>query len=181
MKVTIINGSPRRNGNTSALTSRIKSFLPECDVKEIHIFNMSISGCSNCQSCSRCDPPGKCSIDDDMSTLYKEFDEADVMILASPIYMWQMTPATLAFLNRLHCLCRSSDFSFNKMEGKRIALALTMGDEGEVADFAVNGIIEFCKFFKISYLGDCRIEYADDAILKGLHDERIKDFVENLL
>ncbi|MDR2846001.1 MAG: flavodoxin family protein, partial [Candidatus Methanoplasma sp.] len=118
MRVTVFNGSPRRNGNTSELTKAILEELVENGVEseEVLLFIKNILGCNNCGSCQKGDVRSHCSIPDDMTYLYPKFLESDIVIFATPIYMWNFTPCTIAFLNRLHCLCRKAD-SFNLMEG----------------------------------------------------------------
>lgn len=183
MRITVINGSPRKNGNTSELVKDfVRSLDGKADVEIIHIFDMEIKGCTNCGACQKAILEAHCTIKDDMSKLYPKFLNSDMVVLASPIYMWQFTPCTIAFLNRLHCLCHSSDFSFNAMEGKKMAILTTMGDEEEVADFAVDGLKDFCEYFKIDYKGDLRIPFAEkENIASGKYDESIQRFVEGIL
>ncbi|MDR1691047.1 MAG: flavodoxin family protein [Candidatus Methanoplasma sp.] len=183
MKVLIINGSPRRNGNTSELVKQfIKKIRDKADFEEFHIFEMDIKGCRNCGACQKDILKSHCTIDDDMRILYQKFLASDMIALASPIYMWQFTPCTLAFLNRLHCLCRSSDFAYNEMAGKKMAALITLGDEEEVADFAVNGLKDFCEFFSVDYKGDLRIPFADkDDISSGRYDVELKKFAERMM
>ncbi|MDR3075127.1 MAG: flavodoxin family protein [Candidatus Methanoplasma sp.] len=183
MKMLLINGSPRDGGNTSELARRFTEAVGgKADVEEVRIFGKNIRGCSNCGACQHAVIRGHCTIDDDMSSLYPEFIAADLIVLASPIYMWQFTPCTLAFLNRLHCLCQSRDFKYNEMAGKKMAVLVTSGDEEEVADFAVNGIRDFCEFFSIDYRGDLRIPFADKGrIGSGEYDAELEKFVSEVL
>ncbi|AIZ56456.1 iron-sulfur flavoprotein [Candidatus Methanoplasma termitum] len=184
MKITVMNGSPRPNGNTSEL---VKQFLKEADdkakIEEVRIFEMNIKGCSNCGSCQRGEIRNHCTMKDDMSILYQKFLSSDMIILASPIYMWQLTPCTLAFLNRLHALCsHSKDSPYNHMEGKKIALLITLGDEEEIADYAVNAMKDFCEYFLIDYKGDLRIPFAEkEKISSGEYELELKEFAAKIL
>lgn len=181
MKSVIFNGSPRKHGNTSELTSLISEGLSERGIPtdEVMLFGFDISGCSNCGSCQKGMSDPYCALADDMIPLYPRFLEADLVIIASPIYMWQFTPCVLAFLNRLHCLCKSSDFSYNLMKGKRIAVALTMGDDEEVADFAVGGLMEMCEFYSMEFVGDIRIPFANrEKIGEGVYKDDINAFLD---
>ncbi len=183
MRMLLINGSPRANGNTSELVKRfLDNVGNKATVEEIRIFEKDIAGCKNCGSCQKNVLKDHCTIKDDMSGLYPKFLSSDIVVIASPIYMWQLTPCTLAFLNRLHCLCRSEDFSYNEMEGKRMALLITLGAEEEVADYAANGLRDFCEFFKIDYKGDLRIPFAKkERIASGEYDEKVKGFAKKIL
>lgn len=183
MKITIMNGSPRKNGNTSELINSFVVNLPDkADVQVLNIFDMDLKGCRNCGACQKAVLESHCTIEDDMSVIYPEFLRSDMIILASPIYMWQFTPCTLAFLNRLHCLCRSEDYSYNDMKGKEMAVLTTMGAEEEVADFAIDALKEFCEFFMVEYKGDLRIPYAQkEVIASGEFDAKIKEFIQKIL
>ncbi|MDR0508887.1 MAG: flavodoxin family protein [Candidatus Methanoplasma sp.] len=179
MKMLIINGSPRAEGNTSELVKQfIMNVGNKAEIEEICIFEDDIKGCKNCGACQRAVLKTHCAVNDDMSDLYQKFLSSDIVILASPIYMWQFTPCTLAFLNRLHCLCHSEDFSYNVMEGKRMAALITLGAEEDVADYAAKGLRDFCEFFRIDHRGDIRIPYAEkQRISSGEYNRKVKEFV----
>ena len=180
MKILLINGSPRANGNTSELVKRFLTAAGgKAEVEEIRIFDKDIKGCMNCGACQRSLLGKHCAINDDMSGLYERFLGSDLTILASPIYMWQFTPCTLAFLNRLHCL--HSSFS-NGMAGKKMAVLITSGAEEEVADYAVKGLRDFCEYFSIEYKGDLRVPFAKkEKISSGEYDEKVREFASKVL
>jgi Multimeric flavodoxin WrbA len=182
MNVTIFNGSPRKNGNTSELVKRIMARAPDnVGLESISLFDKKISGCMNCGACQKGPLPSYCTIDDDMRGLYDKFLSADVILLATPIYMWQFTPCMLAFLNRLHCLCRHSTPD-NMMKGKKIAVCVTLGDEPEVTEFSVNGFKEFCEYFSLDYLGEIIIPYAEkEKISYGDYDEEVEMFIRKTM
>jgi len=183
MKMLIINGSPRSKGNTSELVKQFrKNIGDKAEVEEIRIYEMNIKGCSNCGTCQKTIVDTHCILDDDMIDLYQKFLGSDIVILASPIYMWQFSPCTLAFLNRLHALCHSEDFSYNDMAGKKMAILVTMGAEEEVADYAVRGLKDLCEYFLIDFKGDLRIPYAEKTkIESGECDVKIKEFAKKAL
>ncbi len=178
--ITIFNGSPRARGNTAALTGRIIDGLDAAGLehRSVDLYGMDIAGCSNCGACQEEGFEGHCTIDDDMQPLYDLFLGSDTVLLTSPLYMWQLTPCMLAFLNRLHSL--NSEHR-NLMAGKKLALAVTLGADSECASCAVMGIIDFCAYFGIDFLGEIRIAHAGrDAILGGGHDGRIDAFVDRI-
>jgi multimeric flavodoxin WrbA len=151
------------------------------EVEEIMLFQKNVLGCNHCDRCRADDLPLRCSIPDDMIRLYDKFLDSDLLIFASPIYMWNLTPCTLAFITRLHCLCRSPD-GHNLMKGINLALALTMGDEADVARHAVDSMSEFCEYFLINFKGDMAVPFADkDEILSGKHDEDADAFLDEIL
>ena len=182
MNVTIFNGSPRKNGNTSELVKKIISLtLGDVEYESVSLFDKKISGCMNCGACQKGTLRSYCAIDDDMRGLYDKFLNADIIMLATPIYMWQFTPCMLAFLNRLHCLCRHST-SYNMMKGKKISVCVTLGDEPEVTEFSINGFKEFCEYFALDYLGEIIIPYAEkEKISSGNYDEEVKMFIKKTM
>jgi multimeric flavodoxin WrbA len=183
MKVLIINGSPRKKGNTSELVKQFqKSVGKKAETEVVYIYEMDIKGCKNCGTCQKTILDTHCTIDDDMADLYEKFLSFEMIVLASPIYMWQFTPCMLAFLNRLHCLCQSEVSSYNEMKGKKMAVLITLGAEEEVADYAENGLRDFCEYFKIDYKGDLRIPYAEkERISSGENAGAINEFATKIL
>ncbi|MDR1404596.1 MAG: flavodoxin family protein [Candidatus Methanoplasma sp.] len=179
MKALLINGSPREGGNTSELVKQfMNAACGKADIEEVRIFGKDISGCNNCGTCQKTILREHCTISDDMSDLYPKFISSDLIIFASPIYMWQFTPCTLAFINRLHCLCWSSDLEYNEMAGKSMAVLITSSDAEDAADLAAAGLREFCGFFSISYKGDLRIPFAGKSrISSGEYDGEIREFI----
>ncbi len=100
MKVLIINGSPRVGGNTStALNEMVKVFDAEgIDSETVQIGNKDIRGCIACGSCSK---NGKCVFDDAVNELAPKFEEADGLVIASPVYYASANATLIACLDRL--------------------------------------------------------------------------------
>ena len=100
MKVLLINGSPKANGNTSiALKEMIKVFETEgVETELIHIGNKTIRGCVACQKCFTL---GHCVFNDVVNEIAPKFMAADGFIVGTPVYYGSPNATTLAFLNRL--------------------------------------------------------------------------------
>ncbi|MBP8593319.1 MAG: flavodoxin family protein [Ruminococcus sp.] len=100
MKVLIINGSPRKDGNTSlALAEMEKIFAQEgIEVKSVQIGSKNIRGCIACNSCAE---KGKCVFDDGVNELAEEFRTADGLVVASPVYYASANATLIACLDRL--------------------------------------------------------------------------------
>jgi len=100
MKVLLINGSPRKGSNTGiALDEMVKIFNAqgvECEV--VQVGNMKVSGCMACGGCSKL---GKCVIDDVVNELAPKFEEADGLVVASPVYYANSNATLIAVLDRL--------------------------------------------------------------------------------
>ncbi|HBG67768.1 MAG TPA: flavodoxin family protein [Kandleria vitulina] len=100
MKVLIINGSPRVNGNTSVAVNEMVKVFNEEDIETdvVMIGNKAIRGCIACGSCYK---NGKCVFDDAVNELAKKFEEADGLVVASPVYYASANATTIACLDRL--------------------------------------------------------------------------------
>ena len=100
MKVLLLNGSPRANGNTSiALGEMVKIFTAEgVEAEVVHIGNKDIRGCVACGSCKK---NGKCVFSDVVNELAPKFEEADGLVIASPVYYASANATLIACLDRL--------------------------------------------------------------------------------
>ena len=102
MKVLLINGSPRKNGNTFlALAEVAKTLEAEgIDTELFWIGNQPVRGCAACYACMN-KKLGKCVFDDDVcNQLSARFAEADAFVIGSPTYYGQPAGALLAVLQR---------------------------------------------------------------------------------
>ena len=88
-KIVILNGSPRKTGNTSSLTAAFAEGAKAAgnEVTEFHLAGMNIRGCLGCWGGGK-DEACPCVQKDDMQQIYPVYREADVVVLASPLYYW---------------------------------------------------------------------------------------------
>ena len=100
MKVLMINGSPHANGNTAiALEEMNKVFLAEgIETELVQVGHRDIRGCIGCRSCKE---KGNCVFDDAVNATAKSFEEADGIVVASPVYYASANATLIAFLDRL--------------------------------------------------------------------------------
>lgn len=100
MKVLILNGSPRKDGNTSiAIREMVKIFEKEkIDAEVVWVGAEAVRGCI---ACGRCAEIGKCVFDDAVNELAPKFEEADGLIVASPVYYASANATLIAVLDRL--------------------------------------------------------------------------------
>lgn len=134
-KIVILNGSPRKTGNTSAL---VKAFTEGAEsvgnaVAEFFLDKMDIHGCKGCfggHSSKEC----PCVQKDDMTQIYPAVKECDVVVLASPLYYWTMSGQLRTALDRLFAL---EEGDGNLLRGNGKSSALLMAAEGHGFDDAV--------------------------------------------
>lgn len=105
MKVLLINGSPRSNGNTAYALEQMKDVLEEQGVEAeiIHIGHQAIRGCIACRSCAK---TGKCVFDDAVNEVAPKFKECDGIVVGSPVYYASANATLIAFLDRLFQSCK---------------------------------------------------------------------------
>ena len=106
MKIIGINGSPRKNWNTAILlTKALEGAASQgADTELVHLYDLDFKGCISCFACKIIDGPhnGRCAVKDGLSPLLKKIeDEADAIILGSPIYFGSMTGEMRSFMERL--------------------------------------------------------------------------------
>ena len=131
-KIVILNGSPRRSGNTSAL---IKAFTEGAEsaghsVTEFFLDRMNIHGCKGCfggHSSREC----PCVQKDDMAQIYPAVKDSEVIVLASPLYYWNLSGQLRTAVDRLFAL---EEGDGNLLRGHGRASALLMAAEGHGFD-----------------------------------------------
>lgn len=99
MKALLINGSPHKMGTTKRALEEIKKVLTEegfeCEVYDI------VAGIGGCLACGFCKREGRCVIDDGVNRLAKLFEEADALIVGSPVYYASPNGTLISLLDRL--------------------------------------------------------------------------------
>ena len=100
MKVVIINGSPRKEGNTAiAINEMTRVFEAEkIDYEVYQIGHQNIRGCVACNSCAN---TGKCVFNDVVNEIAADFEDADGLIVATPVYYANANATLIACLDRL--------------------------------------------------------------------------------
>lgn len=100
MKVLMINGSPRGNGNSYIALHEMEKIFAEAGVETeiVHVGNKAIRGCIACGSCMK---NGKCVFDDLVNETAPKFEACDGLVVASPVYYASANATLVAFLDRL--------------------------------------------------------------------------------
>lgn len=100
MKVLILNGSPRINGNTSIAVKELEKTFDKNNVETeiIQVGNKAVRGCI---ACCKCVETGKCVFDDIVNEIAPKFEAADGLIVASPVYYASANATLVAVMQRL--------------------------------------------------------------------------------
>jgi len=165
MKVLGIFGSPRRGGNTDILLEEALRGADEggAEVDRIYVTEYSITPCKECHGC---DQTGQCVILDDMGKIYPKLLEADLIILASPIFFYGVTAWAKALIDRSQAFWARKyllkDPSLGKDGKKRKGLFISVGATKGQRVF--EGAILTTKYF----FDVLNAEYAGELLFKGI-------------
>ncbi|MCI8805936.1 MAG: flavodoxin family protein [Clostridiales bacterium] len=132
MYTVILNGSPRKNGDTVKLLNMI---IPKIrgDYKIINTFFSNISPCTDCRKCHTSD---SCSINDNMAVFFNDLKSADNIIISSPLHYSMLSGNLLSFMSRFQYIFVSKNIRKDPnfyMKKKKGYLILTGG--GATKDF----------------------------------------------
>lgn len=105
MKIIAFNGSPRKDWNTAILLNKALEGAASQGAENelIHLYDLKYKGCISCFSCKKKDSKsyGKCAMNDDLTSILKNVEKADAIILGSPIYLATATGEMRSFMERL--------------------------------------------------------------------------------
>ena len=152
MKVLIINGSPRQNGNTAlAIDEMVKVFSAEgIETEFCQIGAKAIRGCMACNACAKL---GKCVFDDEVNVIAEKFEAADGLVVASPVYYASANGTLISLLDRLFY---STSFDKTMKVGACAAAAIRGG--------LTSTFDELNKYFAI-----CGMPIASSQYWNGVH------------
>ena len=189
MKICILAGSPRKNGNTEAL---LTCFMEEvcaagADARIFRLYDLNIQPCLACRSCQKDWTVFGCARKDDVQSIFDCILESNLILLATPIYSWYCTPPMKALLDRLV-------YGMNKYyggergpslwKGKRLALLETCGYRPEKgADLFEEGMRRYFRHSGLEFAG-CHAERHlnyDTEFMDGEKAARTRAFARRLL
>ena len=157
MKVLVIDGSPREGGNTQiAISEMVKIFAEEgIETVTVKIGDQDIRGC---MACGYCKSHGRCVYDDQVNEAAKLFEEADGLVIASPVYFASAPGTLVSFLDRLFY---SAGFDMRMKVGAAICVARRGG--------LTSTFDELNKYFTISGMPVVSSQYWNGVhgMLKG--------------
>jgi len=105
MKIIAVNGGPRKNKNTAILLEKVLEGARSrgAETTLVHLYELDYKGCTSCFACKLKDGKsyGKCAFRDALTPILRSIEEADAIIMGSPIYLCDVTGQMRAFLERL--------------------------------------------------------------------------------
>ena len=161
-QLLVLEGSPRRGGNSAALAGAFCAALKGWQVERAAVCTMKIRGCAACEQCwTREGKP--CVQRDDMNDLCLKIEAADAVVFATPMYYFGFPAQLKAAIDRLYPYCKGN--CPRSIRGKRCFL-LTCGATSEREEF--DALLENYRILA-RYVGreDMGILAADSLYEKG--------------
>ena len=146
MKVLILQGSPRANGNTAWMAEEYKKAAEAAghEVTLVNVAKKKIAGCLACEYCHN-KGNGACIQKDDMQELYPLMAEAEALVLAGPIYYFTLSAQIQLPIQRMYCVNAPAKV-------KKMALLMSSYSPG-VYDGAVAEFRDICNYWKVGNMG----------------------------
>jgi multimeric flavodoxin WrbA len=172
MKIVAVLGSPRLNGNTATIAGRFLEAARSlgAETQSFALNTLSYRGCQACLSCKK--NSETCILKDDLTAVLAAVREADVTVLASPVYYGDVTGQMKLFIDRTYCFLKP-DYIINPdrsrlTPGKTMVFVLTQGmaDESGFADVypRYSAMMEFNGIHKTHLLRACGLSRRDDVL-----------------
>ena len=158
MKTCVLLGNTRVKINTESLTKIFADKLTalKAEVVWISLRDKHVGPCIGCDKCHKVTDSYGCAINDDMREIAREILSSDLIVLSSPIYTWMPTPPLKAATDRLYAFTKHPENgeTFNLLQGKKLAMIATSGDECETnCDLFNEAVRRIADFAHIPYLG----------------------------
>lgn len=153
-KVAVVLGSPRNPGNSQTIAARIASVAEQAgaQVQTFDLYRMKFHGCIACMGCKT--HADECVLKDDLTLALRAMHEADVLIMASPVYFGEVTGELKRCIDRMYSLMPPDYLNGNPTRlspGKKCVFVLTQGSPSEEA---FGGVFErYATFFGPSWFG----------------------------
>lgn len=177
MNILVINASSATNGHTNiAVKTYLKVFNNKANIKHYELRKLKYKGCIDCKSCYK---TGECIFKDDITELYHDYDVADVIIVASPIYFLSVSSQLKAVIDRTQAIW-SSKYKLKKSiinkNKKRfgIFIATAGADLASNLSLAARAIINmFFKAINAKYTDEIIIYNTDNIALNKNNPEQL--------
>jgi multimeric flavodoxin WrbA len=172
MKIVAVLGSPRLNGNSARVAGRFLETATQfgAETQSFALNTLRYRGCQACRACKK--HSETCVLKDDLTEVLQAVREADVTVLASPVYYGDVTGQMKCFIDRNYCLLKP-DYITNPnrsrlQAGKTMVFVLTQGmaDESGFADVypRYGAMMEFNGIAETHLIRACGLAKPDDVL-----------------
>ena len=167
MKIAVFNGSPRK-ANTAAMVQAFCEGAQAAghEVETYHVGKMKIEGCHGCEYCHT-KGNGQCVQKDDMENIYQKLPEAEMLVIASPIYYHNMSGQLKCTIDRFY----AAAFPDKPPKLKKVAMFLSSEkpDMYDGAVFSYQG--DFLDYLQLEGMGVFTVNGYDPDVLEKKREE----------
>src|SRR3989338_2271859 len=165
MKVLGINGSPRIGGNTDILLDKVMEGAESkgAETEKVILNELKFSPCQECEGMR---DDGECVIHDDMHELYRKIKDADVLVLASPIFFGSLSAQTKMMIDRFQCVWRLK-YMLNKDTGYKKKKGVFISVEGSERD----DFFENAKSIAKNLFATINADYQEELFCSGVDEK----------
>lgn len=129
MKVLILLGSPKRNGNTAKVLDMLENKLinGQHEIERVNVIDYKINGCTGCVACIKEKNEPNCIQKDDAKVIFNKMMLADLIIYATPVYAHSFPAQMKTLIDRHYCFVTNAGLESQSsvVEGKKVLLLLT--------------------------------------------------------
>lgn len=175
MKALLINGSPRKGGNTvtavKTVTASIQRDMPGCVVEQMDAASLNLSGCIHCDGCRR--NGGTCVLKDGGAEVMEKLFEAQRIIFTTPVYWWGVTSQLKAIIDRMY----SKAVQMKNLKMKKEIGIVAIGEDkitGEQYDLISRQMQCICDYMGWDLVMDVAICAAGPNDLAGDEEQLMK-------
>ncbi len=162
MKISLLNSSPRHNGNTAYATQQLTKSIEEYtthSIESIKVCDLNVSGCTACDGCIANN--GVCVIKDDTQYILDKISEADMVVFLVPVYWWSIPAQLKAVIDKFY----SVQSTFKSQQKKIGVITIGANDTSDKQYSLISDqftcISDFLGWEKIFDLSFCAYERDD--------------------
>ena len=173
-KIQMLIGSPRKRGNTSLMAGMLNEGLNtvkySSDTK--YLYDFDIKPCVDCRGCKK--DKKECILKDDMSKIYPALEDAEIIIIGTPIYWFGPSAKMKLLLDRLRPY-----YDNKRLAGKSMALLLPAATGAADCDLTIEMFKRSADALEMKYLGTATAKAYDVGEVKN--DNKAGDLIADLV
>ncbi|MGL5256799.1 MAG: flavodoxin family protein [Proteocatella sp.] len=190
MKIILISGSPRKQGNTAKILEIIKHKIDsKFDVQIIYLSDLQVNGCLGCSLCQQILDEMGCIQNDNVSELLQQLIDADIILYATPLYGHSYSGQLKLFMDRhvsLFKFISNNDKAVNEMEirsfisDKPVGLIVScQGPEEQNTELIKKQFDMFCESSLTKCLGKYIFPWCDPLVNESSYSEETLQSIIN--
>jgi len=182
INILAIYGSPRRKQNSDTLLEKLLEGIHDDDssINRLYASKLNIAPCMACDGCYK---DGRCVLKDDMQGIYKFIDDADIIIIASPIYFYTVTAQLKALIDRCQAIWSSKYIAKTEIISRKKRLGFFICTGGASEEYyhphCILDVMDiFFKCINTEFTGHLAVLDVDNNHIKNRADILTKAFNE---